>query len=169
MDTNDLLHKIANTDLRLPPALRDVVTRVKSQGLHKVAAPMLGVPGELTMNKVAFILGARLSQHRQKWSRIKSAMLALNALEQDGTLKSAAMFRMNEGQLENLIAKAPKAVEEGGFFSGARDAVRATESPGLFAGQAGEGSPGLNLKSTIRGSSFAMPGERLPINALPTQ
>lgn len=78
-----------NLDLLISP---EAASRLRSAGLHKVAAAMLKNEGfkvaeELTMKDVVTALGIKLRQKNAEYTRIREGFASMRALE-----KSAGMF-----------------------------------------------------------------------------
>lgn len=80
MDTDHLIEKVASSDIRFSPQLLDVVRRVREAGLHKTAAALHGVEGEMTLKTAMQILGARLVFERRQNQKIAAALNALDNL-----------------------------------------------------------------------------------------
>lgn len=94
-DYENMIMKVANTRMGLSPAMRDVVNRVKSAGLHKVASSFYG--RELSMPIAAGTLGTKLVKHRYNFDKIASGIAALKELEAAGDVslrKNASMFNL---------------------------------------------------------------------------
>lgn len=80
MNTDHLIEKVASSNIRFNPQLLDVVRRVRQTGLHKTAAALHGVSGEMSLKTAMHILGARLVLERRQNQKIAAALNALDNL-----------------------------------------------------------------------------------------
>lgn len=81
MTHDQLIEKIASSELRLNPHVLSVVERVRQLGLHKTAAVLNGVDGEIGLRSAVGSLGARLVLKHAKYAKIAAAVDALNSLD----------------------------------------------------------------------------------------
>jgi len=125
MSADLIMQKLANQHLGLPPALRDVMQRVREQGLHKTAGYMYGVP-EITLKEAATIIGVKLAHMQAKHARVQRGLHKLALLEAAGdisispqTSKTAGVPNGNSffsvksaNALKRTFAMAPAAAEK---------------------------------------------------------
>lgn len=81
MTQEELLEKIASSELTINPHVLSVVERVRQLGLHKTAAALQGHGGEVGLRSAVGSLGARLVLKHARHAKIAAAIDALNSLE----------------------------------------------------------------------------------------
>lgn len=88
MDYENLMAKLASQQLQLPPAMQDVMQRVREVGLHKVAAQMHGMP-EFGVRQAAELIGSSLVRAHLRQTKIAAGLRAYDALVEVGELPLA--------------------------------------------------------------------------------
>jgi hypothetical protein len=84
LDISALLEKVATANLRLNPHVLDVVTRVKTAGLHRTAAALHTESQPMSIKTAAGLLGAKLLENSRRRQKIAAGISALNALDSNG-------------------------------------------------------------------------------------
>lgn len=84
IDTESLLDKVANSELRLSPHVIDVVRRIKTAGLHRTAAALRGASSPITIKTAASTLGVMLITAARRREKIAAGLAALSALDDNG-------------------------------------------------------------------------------------
>lgn len=75
------LEKLAQTKVAENHVLMDILKKVQSEGLHKVAAKMHNMP-EVTLNAAVYSLATKLAFLHMKNRRVNAGLEALSKLSQ---------------------------------------------------------------------------------------
>jgi hypothetical protein len=146
----------------LSPHILDIVGRVRTVGLHKIAAQLRNKE-TFGLDDALKELGTKLSYDYLKQQKIASGLRSLSALHADGTVKIGQMFRLTGGGIQKLMPTLDKATQ--------------AKMPSSFGGTAGKAAQGTFeaaqpgtlgfAKKTMRGT--AVPGELPAMRPLPTR
>lgn len=125
MNYDAILHKLGSEELTLSPQMQSVMQRVRTAGLHKVAASLYEVP-DVTLKVAVAHLGTSLVHHKMRHQKIASGLESLAYLNGEKTA----------GPISDLLGKAKT------IFGTARPAQMASQGAGLSKGIAGLESMG---------------------------
>ena len=170
MALEHLMQKLSDSpEFNMSLPMWSVINRVSQVGLHKVAAPLLGLP-EITLKTAAQHLGVRLYRNHLKSKKIASALESLAYLEDTGVITKDASVQLRptpnmRNTAGNLLRaaqhEAPRMEQMPHALGGAIN----QGTPGMFASFDKMPTPGFNPKKTIVGGQM---GELPPVQRLPT-
>lgn len=166
--------------MNVNPAMRDVIARVKSAGLHE-AIRRENKLERFSIKEAAQMLGEQLLKNEAKYAAVRSGLRSLEAVRSElgptktasterclmsELLKSASMFDLRT--LKNMMPEAGPAAGAAQSMPELATAARGAEHAGLFSQMddaAAAGGKGFDPKKTIRGEQ--VPQELPPMQMLP--
>ncbi len=150
---NDITQKLASNYAALSPTVQDVVNRVRTVGLHKVAAQLRNKQ-DFGLEDAISELSVKLAYEFLKQQKIASGLNSLRDLHKNNTVKLSGLLRIGPHTAEDVTHLATKMRPPKPPMPGSFGAAKGVEGPLTAARPARMGfpatteAPGINKMPT---------------------